>query len=74
MIRCLPKKDGTSPLFHPRSVASVFSSVCDVREGRCGSFVERIVSLLGKYTKRDNKLNVILKTFLCRQIILLKIQ
>lgn len=30
----------------PCSVASVFSSVCDVCEGRRGSFVERIVSLL----------------------------
>lgn len=74
MIRCLPKKDGTSPLFHRRSVASVFSSVCDVRKGRCRSFVERIVPLLGKYTNRDNKLNVTLKTFLCRQIVLLKVQ
>lgn len=37
----------------PCWVASVFSSVCDVREGRRGSFVERIVSLFSKTQRKE---------------------
>lgn len=56
MIRCLLTESiilSFTP--HHCSVALVFSSVCDVRERRGGSFVERIVSLFIKHIERNTR-------------------